>query len=165
MTAIGTDADLRRRMTEVVEFAEAHVRAGGIPFAAFVLDGQGRVLGRGTNRVHEHQDPSAHAEVEAIRDACRAAGTPGLPGSTLLASGEPCAMCYLVALHAGVGRVYFAVDRNEAAAHGFDYRGSYAVCARDPADWPRPSASVLHVPGRMRPFQAFPSRLRADASP
>jgi len=151
---------LAQRMKEVLAYAVEHVHGGGIPFTAFVIDACGTVLGRGVNRVREHHDPTAHAEVEAIRDACRTAGTPHLRGLTLLASGEPCAMCYLSALYAGIERVYFAVDREEAAAHGFDYRGTYWLFARDPLAWQSPASRKLPVPEGMQPFLAFRSQMR-----
>ncbi len=123
-------------MVEVVAYSMEHVYNGGIPFAAFVVDANGVVLGRGVNRVLEHQDPTAHAEVEAIRDACRAIRAHHLTGTTLLASGEPCAMCYLNSLFAGISEVIYAVDRDDAAKAGFDYRGSYRMLARFPDQWP-----------------------------
>ncbi len=123
-------------MEDVVAYSTEHVHDGGIPFTAFVVGANGRVLGRGVNRVLEHHDPTAHAEVEAIRDACRNAGTAHLHGTTLLASGEPCAMCYLNALFAGIGEVIYAVDRDDAAKAGFDYRGSYQMLANFPNRWP-----------------------------
>ena len=149
---------LTQHMKEAVAWSTEHVHGGGIHFTAFVVDAHGTVIGRGVNRVREHHDPTAHAEVEAIRDACRTAGTPYLHGLTLLASGEPCAICYLSALYAGIGQVYFAVDRNEAAAHGFDYRGTYALFSRDPLIWQAPAVRKLPVPDGMQPFLAFRPR-------
>lgn len=125
-----------RLMEDVVTFSMEHVHDGGIPFTAFVVDADGRVLGRGVNRVLEHHDPTAHAEVEAIRDACRTAGATHLNGMMLLASGEPCAMCYLNAQFAGIEEVIYAVDRDDAANAGFDYRGSYQMLAHFPDQWP-----------------------------
>jgi hypothetical protein len=81
-------------MEHVVAYSTEHVRGGVIPFAAYVVDTNETVLGRGVNRVRDHHDPAAHAEVEAIRDAYRNAGSVYLYGTTLLTSGEPCAMCY-----------------------------------------------------------------------
>ena len=133
---------------------------GGIPFSAFVIAPNGEVLGRGVNRVREHHDPTAHAEVEAIRDACRTRKTPYLQGTTLLASGEPCAMCYMNALYAGISRVLFAVDRDEAAAHGFDYRGGYAMFGANPCAWTFPSVSKLAVSEGLATFLAFRSGRR-----
>ncbi|WP_205319951.1 nucleoside deaminase [Notoacmeibacter marinus] len=144
-------------MEDTVAYALEHVRGGGIPFSAFVIAPDGKMLGRGVNRVREHCDPTAHAEVEAIRDACRTHETPYLRGATLLASGEPCAMCYTSALYAGISRVLFAVDRDEAAAHGFDYRGGYTLFETDPCRWSSPTAGKLAVPEGLAPFAAFGS--------
>ncbi|WP_110598821.1 nucleoside deaminase [Salinicola lusitanus] len=124
-----------RLMEDVVAYSTEHVRGGGIPFAAYVIDDKGNVLGRGVNRVFERHDPTAHAEVEAIRDACRSKGVTNLRGSTLLASGEPCAMCYLNALFSGIDEVIYAVDRDSAAEAGFDYRSTYQVLAGFPDRW------------------------------
>jgi len=154
-----------QRMKEAVYYSTEHVQSGGIPFAAFVVDPDGVVLGRGVNRVRERHDPTAHAEVEAIRDACRASGRASLHQMALLASGEPCAMCYLSALHAGISKVFFAVDRDEAAAHGFDYRDTYSLFVNDPLSWPFFAASRLPVPEGTEPFLAFRSRLHASQDP
>ncbi len=158
-TAVDPRSDLTQLMKEAVAFSSKHVRGGGIPFTAFVVDTNGTVVGRGVNRVREQHDPMAHAEVEALRDACRTIGSPSLQGMTLLASGEPCAMCYLSALYAGISQLLFAVDRDEAAAHGFDYRGSYALYKSDPRDWRALAAGKLPVPEGLQPFLAFRSRL------
>lgn len=145
-------------MEEAVALSEAHVRDGGLPFAALLAGRDGKILGRGVNRVRWRCDPTAHAEVEAIRDACRNLGEPYLSGSILLASGEPCAMCYMSALFAGVSQICFAADRNEAAARGFDYRGSYKLYAIDPTRWEALIIRKLSVPGSLRPFEAFQRR-------
>lgn len=160
--ASSPSARLTQLMEEAVVFSEEHVREGGIPFTAFVVDRNGAILGRGVNRVREHHDPTAHAEVEAIRDACRKHGTSHLQGATLLASGEPCAMCYMNALFAGISRIYYAADRNEAAEHGFDYRGTYRIFANDPQNWQSPAVGKLAVSQGLRPFLAFRSGLRAS---
>ncbi|OZA30055.1 MAG: tRNA-specific adenosine deaminase [Hydrogenophilales bacterium 17-61-9] len=154
-------ASLAQRMKEVVAFSTEHVHGGGIPFTAFVLDADGAILGCGVNRVREHHDPTAHAEVVAIRDACRTVGAAHLHGMTLLASGEPCAMCYLSAHFTGISRVFFAIGRDEAAAHGFDYRSSYALFANDPLAWHSPIAAKLPVADGLHPFLAFRAGLRA----
>lgn len=157
--AAAPSAGHARLMEEAVAFSMDHVGSGGIPFSALVVDRDGAVLGRGVNRVQRLRDPTAHAEVEAMRDACRAHGTTRLTDATLLASGEPCAMCYVSALSAGISRIFYAVDRDEAAAHGFDYRGGYGIFADDPRTWRAPAVGRLAVPDRLRPFMAYRSRL------
>lgn len=153
-------ADRYQTLMEVtVAFSLNHVHEGGIPFTALVVDRKGKILGRGVNRVREHCDPTAHAEVEALRDACRRHGTSNLLGATLLASGEPCAMCYMIARFAGIGHVVFSADRNEAAEYGFDYRSTYGLFADDPLHWKAPCVDKLAVPTRLEPFEAFRSRL------
>lgn len=149
---------LAQLMTEVVAFSANHVEAGGIPFSAFVIDGDGEILGRGVNRVRDHCDPTAHAEVDAIRNACHSQGRFYLPGKILLASGEPCAMCYMSALYAGISHIFFAVDRDEAAIYGFDYRGTYDLFASDPHNWRAPLVSKLAVPEGLKPFHTFCGR-------
>jgi tRNA(Arg) A34 adenosine deaminase TadA len=149
---------LTQLMEETVRFAEEHVQAGGIPFTALVVMPDGSVVGRGVNRVRQLNDVTAHAEVEALRDAGKTLGAPDLSGAVLLASGEPCAMCYMASVYAGVSRVYYAVDRNEAAAGGFDYRGGYKLFARDPVAWERPGVEKLAVERSLAPFQSFNRR-------
>lgn len=141
-------------MKEVVSYSAAHVHAGGIPFTAFVVDYRGEIIGRGVNRVIENNDPTAHAEVEAIRDACRSIGVHYLSGATLLASGEPCAMCYLNAAVAGIREVVFAVDRDDAARMGFDYRGSYQMLANFPGHWPL-KARKHETSNALEPFKIW----------
>ncbi|WP_241909874.1 nucleoside deaminase, partial [Vibrio sp. 10N.261.55.A7] len=82
-------------MEQTVKLSLAHVHKGGIPFSALVVDEKGQVVGKGVNRVTELSDPTAHAEILAIRDASASLGSSDLSGKTLFASGEPCALCYL----------------------------------------------------------------------
>jgi len=145
-------------MEETVAFALDHVHNGGIPFAAFIVDRNGVILGRGVNCVRKHHDPTAHAEVEAIRDACHAHSITQLAGATLLASGEPCAMCYMNAVYAGITTIYFAANREEAALNGFDYRSGYALYEMDPTHWSSLQARKLPVLEGLRPFQLFQER-------
>src|SRR5690606_1607518 len=79
----------------------------------------GRVFD-GVNRVTANLDPSAHAEVTAIRNACQQLGTFDLTGAVLYTSCEPCPMCLATSLWARIDRVYFAADRHDAADAGFD---------------------------------------------
>lgn len=139
-----------------VELSRARVAQGGIPFAGLVVS-EGRVLGDGVNRVREERDATAHAEVVALRRAAARHGLRATAGAVLIASGEPCGLCYLAARHFGIAHLVHAVDRHTAARYGFDYRGSYAAFAEDPATWPL-TVTALPVPGAEQPFIEYLDR-------
>ncbi len=106
-------------------------RAGGPFGAVIVLDGV--VVGEDANRVTATKDPTAHAEIVAIRDACARLGRFSLDGAELYTSCEPCPMCLAAAYWARVGRLVFANDRDDAAAAGFDDAALYHEVALPPA--------------------------------
>ncbi|MDD7910808.1 nucleoside deaminase [Pseudovibrio exalbescens] len=120
---------------QAVDMSIEHVEKGGIPFTALIADQNGKVYGSGVNRVSEDHDPTAHAEVVAIRNACKHRQHPSLSGLTLIASGEPCALCYMAALYSGVSRIVYAVDRDGAAQGGFNYSRSYEIFAVPTEHW------------------------------
>lgn len=97
----------------------AELKQGG-PFGAIVATAEGEVVAEGWNRVTGTNDPTAHAEVVAIREACAKLGTFSLAGHVLYSSCEPCPMCLTSAMWARLDRVVYANDRNDAAAIGFD---------------------------------------------
>lgn len=94
-------------------------RGDGGPFGAVVVK-DGRIVGRGNNQVTLTHDPTAHAEVVAIRDACKNLGSFQLTGCILYTSCEPCPMCLGAIYWARPDRVYFACTKADAAASGFD---------------------------------------------
>jgi guanine deaminase len=107
-------------MARAIEIAIENVRLGrGGPFAALVVKG-GRIVGEGANCVTSSNDPTAHAEVVAIRAACSALETFQLDGCELYTTCEPCPMCLGAIYWARPGRVYFACTAADAAAAGFD---------------------------------------------
>lgn len=109
-----------RHLARAVALSREHMAKGeGGPFGAVVAR-EGAVLGEGWNLVTSTNDPTAHAEVVAIRRACEAVGDFSLQGATLYASCEPCPMCLASAYWARVSRIVFANTREEAAAIGFD---------------------------------------------
>jgi tRNA(Arg) A34 adenosine deaminase TadA len=138
---------------EAVRISREHVAKGGIPFSGVVVN-HGRILGTGFNRVREDNDPTAHAEVTALREAAAEYGLHAVAGATLIASGEPCALCYMASLYFNVSHIVHAVDRKTAARYGFDYTGSYSIFAEDPAAWPLKVTS-LQVPEATKPFEEF----------
>ena len=93
-------------------------RSGDVPVGALVLDGTGRVIGRGHNRREATGDPTAHAELVALRHASRTIGTWRLPGTTLVVTLEPCTMCAGALVLARVDRVVFGAYDPKAGAVG-----------------------------------------------
>jgi guanine deaminase len=102
----------------------------GGPFGAIVVSG-GEVIGRGRNRVLADKDPTAHAEMLAIRAACRSVGDHRLRGCLVYSSSEPCPMCMAALYWARVDRVFYANVRSEAAAIGFDDEWLYLELASE----------------------------------
>lgn len=102
-----------------IELAMESVNTGGGPFGAVIVR-NGKVIATGVNRVTVCNDPTAHAEVNAIRDACIALGTFNLEGCVLYASCEPCPMCLGAIYWAHIDKVYYAAGKNDAADAGFD---------------------------------------------
>lgn len=109
-------------LREAIRLSIEKMEAGeGGPFGAVVVR-DGRVVGRGWNRVTSALDPTAHAEVVAIRDACSRLGTHALAGCQIYCSCEPCPMC-LAAIHwARLDRIIYAATGDDAASAGFDDR-------------------------------------------
>lgn len=120
-------------LARAVQLAVENVRNEGGPFGAIVVSADGRVF-EGLNRVTANLDPSAHAEVTAIRNACQGLGTFDLTGAVLYTSCEPCPMCLATSLWARIDRVYFAADRHDAAEAGFDDAVFYQYFEGGPAD-------------------------------
>ena len=107
-------------MREAIRLSVERMRAGqGGPFGAVIVRGN-EVIGRGFNQVTSTNDPTAHAEVVAIREACRRLGTFRLEGCDLYTSCEPCPMCLSAIYWARIGRVFYANTRKDAADAGFD---------------------------------------------
>lgn len=103
--------DFPQYMRQAIEEAKTGFAEGEVPVGALLVDGAGRILARAHNRVVNLNDPTAHAEVLAIRDACQDCGNYRLTGAFLIVTIEPCPMCMGAAVHARVGTlVYGAAD-------------------------------------------------------
>lgn len=118
---------LRMLMEEAVAHCVDHVTAGGLPFAGVVVTASGEVSSFGVNAVADTGDPTAHAEIVAMREIEDRHGAGALVGADLLATGEPCGLCYQYAIDHGIARIHVALDRDGVAARGFDYRASYRM--------------------------------------
>jgi guanine deaminase len=107
-------------MREAIRLSIEKMSAGGGgPFGAVILR-QGDIIGRGWNEVVPLKDPTAHAEVQAIREACRQLGTHQLSGCEIYCSCEPCPMCLGAIYWARLDRIWYAATREDAARAGFD---------------------------------------------
>lgn len=101
---------------------EAKVGCGcgdGGPFGAVIIDDNGNIISKGHNMVLSSNDPTNHAEVVAIREACKRLGTHDLSGYTIISSCEPCPMCLSAIIWSNIKKVYFGADRKDAANAGF----------------------------------------------
>jgi len=137
-----------KHMKATLELARTAVDLGdGGPFAAIIVRDD-VVVGRGWNRVVAGCDPTAHAEMEAIRDACARLQTFSLKGCELYASCEPCPMCLAAIYWARLDRLYYAADRHDAARGGFDDAYFYDQARLDPDQRDLPSEQGLAGEGR-----------------
>jgi tRNA(Arg) A34 adenosine deaminase TadA len=157
-----TDArDMALLQRAVALAADNVARGDGGPFGALIAR-DGEIIGAGWNQVVCRNDPTAHAEMLAIRAACARLGHFHLHGCTLYASSEPCPMCLAAAYWAQVARIVYANDREAAAAIGFCDAELYAQIDRPPAERRVP---MLHLPfaGADAPLRAWAAR--ADKVP
>jgi len=140
-------------LTQVIEMAAANVQSGGGPFAALVVK-DGVVIATGSNQVTLSNDPTAHAEVVALRAACRAIGSYQLRGCEVYSSCEPCPMCLGAIYWARPERVYYAATHEDAAAAGFDDSFIYRQIQLPPETR---SIPMIHVETEQasRPFQEW----------
>ena len=126
---------MNRFMQMAIAEARYGINAGdGGPFGTVVVK-NGVVIGRGHNRVLGHRDPTAHGEIEAIRDACQRLGSHDLSGCDLYTTGEPCHMCLCACLWANISHVYYGCTIKDNALIGFrDERFDNLFSSRDKLD-------------------------------
>jgi guanine deaminase len=139
-------------MRACIDAAVQSAGKGG-PFGALIVR-DGHVIATGTNQVTTLRDPTAHAEVQAIRSACHALGSWELRGCELYASAEPCPMCLGATYWARLDRAYYAASRADAAAAGFDDARLYEELALSPDARTLPLLRLLPEEGIL-PFQAW----------
>ena len=148
-------------MQRAIELAADNVLHGGGPFGA-VIAREGEIVAEGVNRVTASCDPTAHAEVQAIRAAGSALGTYDLTGCSIYASCEPCPMCLGAIYWARLSHLYFAAGHRDAAAAGFDDAAIYREFALAPSLRRLPSQVLLPAEG-LRPFRLWAAQ--ADKTP
>ncbi|HIZ92050.1 MAG TPA: nucleoside deaminase [Candidatus Bacteroides merdavium] len=106
-------------MRKAIELSIENVKNGGGPFGAVIVKGD-EVIATGVNRVTANHDPTAHAEVSAIRAACEKLGTFDLEGCEIYTSCEPCPMCLGAIYWAHLDKIYYGNNKTDAARIGFD---------------------------------------------
>ncbi len=139
-----TDEDFLR---QAIHLAEASIRSGGGPFGAVIVK-DGEIVGRGHNRVTLDNDPTAHAEVQAIRDACQHLATFSLEGCKLYVNCEPCPMCLAACYWAHLDEIVYAANAADAAQIGFDDVLIREECARDKKERQMPMRQALRDEAR-----------------
>lgn len=151
-----TPVDEARWLTRAVDLARENVAGGGRPFAALVVRDDA-IVATGVNTSLADLDPTAHAELLAIRAACRALGSLALPGCLLVASGQPCPMCQAAAMLAAIERTVYAASIDVTATAGFD---SSPVARELARPFPERASTFAHVPvaGAEAPFDDWRKR-------
>ncbi|MGP1560104.1 MAG: nucleoside deaminase [Prevotella intermedia] len=134
-----TNEELMRR---AIELSENSVQNGGGPFGA-VIAKDGEIVAEGSNKVTIDNDPTAHAEVCTIRNACQKLGTFDLSGCVIYTSCEPCPMCFGAIYWAHLDKIYYANDRKDAGKIGFDDDFIYEEIALEPQYRKKPSEILL----------------------
>lgn len=135
-------SEARQFLCEAIDLASANVRGGGRPFGAVVVK-DGRIIATGVNEIHATNDPTSHAELNAIRAAGRLLGSPNLKGCVVYASGHPCPMCLAAMRLAGVEEAAYAYSNEDGAPFGLSTAGLYADLAKPLAEQSMP---LRHVP-------------------
>jgi guanine deaminase len=130
-------------LKRAVEIAGKGISEGGGPFGAVIVR-KGEIISEANNKVVLSHDPTAHAEILAIRNASSILGSYDLSGCVIYASCEPCPMCLGAIYWAGIKRVVYASDRHEAEASGFNDNLIYNEINIDPADR---KIEFIHMPG------------------
>jgi guanine deaminase len=143
-------------LREAVRVASENVSDGGGPFGAIVVR-NGEIVARGANRVTGSNDPTAHAEIEAIREACRVLGTFQLEGCEIYSSSEPCPMCLGAIYWARPRAVFFANGRGVALAAGFDDHHIYEEFLLAPEERRYP-ATRLEIDDADEPFRRWAAK-------
>jgi tRNA(Arg) A34 adenosine deaminase TadA len=129
-------------MREAIALSVESVERGGGPFGAIIVR-NGVILARGSNSVTMQNDPTAHAEVSAIRAACSQLGTFNLAGTEIYTSCEPCPMCLGAIYWAGISKIYYGNTKRDAAEIGFDDSFIYDEIALPPLRRKVPAVELL----------------------
>lgn len=131
-----------RFLCEAIELARENVEKGGRPFGAVVVK-DGKIVATGVNEIHTTNDPTSHAELNAIRAASQTLSSPRLDGCAVYASGNPCPMCMAAMRMAGVTEVAYAYSNHDGEPYGLSTAAVYTDLAKPFAEQ---SMKITHVP-------------------
>ena len=135
-------ADDQAFLKEAIKLARDNVENGGRPFGALVVK-DGEAIATGVNRIVSTNDPTEHAELNAIRAASRKLASPRLDGCTVYASGHPCPMCMAAMQMSGVKEVVYAFSNEDGEPYGLSTASAYAELAKP---FTERSMKIRHVP-------------------
>ena len=135
----------QRFLCEAIELAQSNMEQGGRPFGAVVVR-DGEVVATGVNEIVATNDPTAHAEMTALRAASRKLGSPSLAGCAVYASGHPCPMCMAAMRLSGVSEVCYAYSNDDGAPFGLSTAAIYADLAKPFAEQ---SMKIAYMPVRL----------------
>lgn len=135
-------------LREAIALAYANQQVGGRPFGAVVVK-DGRIVATGVNEIVLTHDPTAHAELVALRAASQVLQSPNLAGCSVYASGHPCPMCMAAMRMAGITEVIYAYSNEEAEAYGLSTAAIYAELAKPFAEQ---SMHIQYEPLRPEPY-------------
>lgn len=140
-------------MRQAIELAVENIKNGGGPFGAVIVK-DGVVVATGVNRVTANNDPTAHAEVCAIRAACTKLGAFDLSGCVIYTSCEPCPMCLGAIYWAHIDKIYYGANQLDAANVDFDDSFIYRELELTPDKRNKPVENILHDEAQA-PFRAW----------
>ena len=144
MNGVTIMSQAQRFLCEAIELAQTNMEHGGRPFGAVVVK-DSEVVATGVNEIVTTNDPTAHAEMTALRAASRKLASPNLAGCAVYASGHPCPMCMAAMRLSGVSEVYYAYSNDEGAPFGLSTAAIYADLAKPFAEQ---SMKISYVPVR-----------------
>ncbi len=137
--------DQEQFLGEAIKLAHANLQKGGRPFGAVVVK-DGAVIAQGVNEILRSNDPTSHAELNALRAASQKLGAPDLSGCAVYASGQPCPMCMAAMRMAGIREVSFAYSNEDGETYGLSTSAIYADLAKPFAEQ---SMKIRHIPVRL----------------
>lgn len=140
-------------MRQAIALAVENIKNGGGPFGAVIVKDD-KVVATGVNRVTANNDPTAHAEVSAIRAACTKLGTFDLSGCVIYTSCEPCPMCLGAIYWARIDKIYYGANQYDAAKVDFDDSFIYRELEVTPDKRNKPVENILHDEA-LAPFRAW----------